>query len=228
MPENFLAQPLDAIVFDCDGTLSHIEGIDELARLNGVGEQVQRMTAEAMGGSGLSLDLFHQRLKLVNPRRAQLQELTLSYFQHKTSDILTVLDTFRRLNKPVYIVSAGLFPAVQAFGKMLAIPEQQIFAVDIYFDSFGCYLDFDRNSQLVYANGKRTIVQALCQRHPRLAYVGDGMNDLVVYDLVTRFIGYGGAFYREYIKERCQHYISIPSMAPILPLCLTQVEYHSS
>lgn len=224
MLENRLTQPLDAIVFDCDGTLSGIEGIDELARMNGVGEQVEHLTAEAMGGGGLSPDLFHRRLKLVMPTQTQLQELTRRYFQSKTLDILSVLNTFHLLKKPVYIVSAGLAPAVLAFGEMLAIPAQQIYAVDIYFDSLGKYLDFDRGSSLVHANGKRSIVETLCQRHPRLAYIGDGMNDLVVYDLVSRFIGYGGAFYRASIAECCRHYISTPSMAPVLPLCLTEDE----
>ena len=35
-----LDHPINAIVFDCDGTLSIIEGIDELARNNGVGDAV--------------------------------------------------------------------------------------------------------------------------------------------------------------------------------------------
>lgn len=228
MTEKQLTQPLDAIVFDCDGTLSHIEGIDELARINGVGAQVEHLTAVAMNGGGLNPDLFHHRLKLVMPTQTQLQELAHRYYQFKTPGIVSVLNTFRWLKKPVYIISAGLAPAVLAFGEMLEIPAQQIFAVDIYFDSLGNYLDFDRHSRLVFTNGKRGIVEELCQRHPRLAYIGDGMNDLVVYDLVTRFIGYGGAFYRESIAQRCQHYISIPSMAPILPLCLTQDELKSA
>jgi phosphoserine phosphatase len=32
-----LQHPLDAVVFDCDGTLSQIEGIDALAEKNDVG-----------------------------------------------------------------------------------------------------------------------------------------------------------------------------------------------
>ena len=39
-----LADPVDAIVFDCDGTLSLIEGIAVLAHANGVGEHVRELT----------------------------------------------------------------------------------------------------------------------------------------------------------------------------------------
>ncbi|TAK75879.1 MAG: phosphoserine phosphatase, partial [Gammaproteobacteria bacterium] len=54
--------PIPAIVFDCDGTLSMIEGIDELAKHNGVSEAVQALTAEAMEKTGLHPDLYRQRL----------------------------------------------------------------------------------------------------------------------------------------------------------------------
>jgi phosphoserine phosphatase len=223
-----LSQPLEAIIFDCDGTLSSIEGIDELARMNGAGEQVERLTAQAMGGSGLNPDLFRRRLEIVKPTLSQVDDLAARYFHHKTPDILSVLDTFRLLKKPIYIVSAGLFPAVQTFGEMLSIPPAQIFAVNVYFDEAGNYYDFDPSSPLVYGDGKKTIVKELCHRHSRLAYIGDGMNDLAVHDLVTVFIGYGGAFYREAIAKQCQYYISTPSMSPILPICLTADELKST
>jgi hypothetical protein len=41
---------------------------------------------------------------------------------------------------------------------------------------------------------------------------------------VTRFIGYGGAFFRENIAQACQYYIVASSMAPLIPLCLTAEE----
>src|SRR4051812_47754308 len=75
--------PIDAIIFDCDGTLSHIEGIDELAKENGVGEQGVKLTEEAMGRSGMSPELYEHRLNLVLPTAAQVDTLGQLYFQHK-------------------------------------------------------------------------------------------------------------------------------------------------
>lgn len=43
-----LKHTIDAIVFDCDATLSQIEGIDGLAKVNGVEERVRLLTEEAM------------------------------------------------------------------------------------------------------------------------------------------------------------------------------------
>ena len=41
---------MDEIFFDCDSTLSSIEGIDELARLRGVEERIVTLTNAAMDG----------------------------------------------------------------------------------------------------------------------------------------------------------------------------------
>ena len=218
------AAPIEAIVFDCDGTLSHIEGIDELANANGVGEQVTQLTAQAMGQVGMNPELYEQRLNWVLPTAQQVTGLIRTYFQHQTPDLLPVLQILRRLGKSIYIVSAGISTAVVGFGELLAVEKANIFAVDVFFDNNGNYLDFDRQSPLVYANGKRAIVQQLKQKHTQIAFVGDGSNDLVVADLVTRFIGYGGAYYREHIKQSCSYYIAEPSMAPLLSFCLTRAE----
>lgn len=216
--------PIQAIVFDCDGTLSHIEGIDELAKANGVDEQVTQLTAQAMGQAGMNPALYEQRLNLVLPTAQQVTALSQTYFQHQTPGLLSVLQILQSLNKTIYIVSAGISTAVIGFGKLLNVNKTNIFAVDVFFDENGNYRDFDRQSPLVHAHGKRIIVEQLMQQHQQIAFVGDGSNDLVVADLVTRFIGYGGAYYREHIKQRCSHYITEPSMMPLLSICLTNAE----
>ena len=219
-----LSAPIDAIVFDCDGTLSKIEGIDELARNNGVEEEVSRLTAQAMGKTGINPEIFQQRLHLVKPTFDQVIRLIQLYYEHKTPGISEVMQCFQTLGKPVYIVSAGLLPAVLGFGELLSVPKEHIFAVNVQFDSSGNYSDFDRASPLVFHDGKRKIVEKLKNIHPRLAFVGDGTNDLAVHDLVTRFIGYGGAFYRESIAQHCEFYINEPSIFSLLNFCLTSSE----
>lgn len=219
-----LKKSIEAIIFDCDGTLSHIEGIDELATQNGVGDQVSQLTAAAMGQTGLNPQIYHQRLNLVSPTSQQVLALGDLYYQQITPDLQWVLSMFASLGKSVYIVSAGLSPAVIAFGKRLGISEDCIFAVNIFFTEQGHYFDFDRHSPLVHASGKRQIVQELKKRHQELAFVGDGLNDLTVADLVSRFIGYGGAYYRKNIEEQCRYYISTPSLRPLVDLCLTPQE----
>jgi len=220
-----LQTPIDAILFDCDGTLSTIEGIDELARKNGVEDIVESLTAAAMSKLGMNPEIYQRRLDLVYPTQQQVLALGHDYFAHKVPDLVEVIEVLKRLNKSIYIISAGLYPAVRIFAGLLKIPSQNIFAVPIEFDAQGLYLDFDRASPLVYSTGKRNIVSELKIQHAEIAYIGDGLNDLVAADLVTRFIGYGGAFYRENIAAQCQYYISSSSISPILPLVLTKSEF---
>lgn len=216
--------PLDAIIFDCDGTLSHIEGIDELANENGVGSQVEQLTAEAMGRSGMNPEIYEKRLNLVLPSALQVETLGETYFTHKTPGVLEVIRILHALGKTIYIASAGLYPAVAKFGERIGISSQNIFAVNIFFDPNGKYQNFDRNSPLVYADGKERIVRELKKRHAQIALVGDGLNDYAAYQLVTRFIGYGGAYYRKNIEQLCEYYITEPSLMALLPYCLTAEE----
>lgn len=219
-----LKTPISAVMFDCDGTLTTIEGIDELARSREVAEKVALLTETAMTTTGMNLELYQQRLQLVLPHQEQIIALGKDYFDHRVPDAEQVIQVFQRLNKAIYIISAGLYPSVAFFGNKLNIPRENIFAVDIQFDQQGNFADFDRMSPLVNRDGKRIIVNEVKKRYPELMYVGDGLNDYEVYDLTTRFVGFGGAFYRENIASRCQYYIKKLSMTPLLPLALTAVE----
>ena len=59
------------------------------------------------------------------------------------------------------------------------------------------------------------------QTHPHIAYVGDGMNDLAVCDLVTRFIGFGGFAFRQNVADQSDFYVKENSFAPIVALSLS-------
>jgi phosphoserine phosphatase len=220
-----LKTPLTAIIFDCDGTLSSIEGIDELAEKNGVGNLVRDLTAKAMGETGLNPELYRERLDIILPTQKQVFALAQHYLAHLTQDATQVIQILQRLGKEVYIVSAGLYPAVASFGEALTIPRQNVFAVNLQFDQHGEYLNFDETSPLIQNEGKRIIVSKLIKKHSQVAYVGDGLNDCAVIDLVTRFIGFGGHFYRENIAALCQYYLTQTTLASLLPLVLTAEEY---
>lgn len=220
-----LKQPVSAIIFDCDGTLTTLEGIDELAKYNGVNQPVSEITAQAMNSSGLNPDLYQKRLQLVQPTHQQVIHLGYQYFVNQIPNIRSIIELFLRLKKTVYLISAGLLPAVTIFGELLYISRKNIYAVDIHFDKQGFFIDYEKQSPLVNSDGKRLIIEELKKQHSGLIHVGDGINDYIVHDLVTRFIGFGGAFYRESIAKKSEYYIKTMSMTPLLPLALTQQEF---
>jgi phosphoserine phosphatase len=219
-----LQKPIDAVVFDCDGTLSLIEGIDELAKNNGVNEAVRILTEEAMGKTGINPDLYKARLELVRPTFRDTQVLGNLYWENITPDVFHVISILKRLSKTIYIVSAGIEPAVIIFGEKLGISSQHIFAVKIIFDHDEKYLSYDHSSPLIDRDGKRAIIANIKKWHSNILFIGDGLNDLPAIDLVTRFVGYGGSYYRENIAKHCEFYITTLSMSPLLPLALTANE----
>lgn len=220
-----ITHPMDAFVFDCDSTLSSIEGIDELAKKNGVGEAVKKLTHQAMSHTGLTTELYQQRLALVRPTRQQVLALGKNYIDHLSPNATSIIQLLQKLNKAIFIISAGLYPSLLILAEHLNIPRTHIFGVDIYFDENGSYKNFDHHSTLTTSHGKQIIVDTIKQKCPNIAYIGDGLNDLAVYESVTRFIGYGGCEYRKQIAERCEFYITKPTLAPILPLTLTYQEF---
>lgn len=224
---SMLNQPINAVVFDCDGTLSRLEGIDVLAQQNHVGEQVRELTEHAMSHDGLNCELYQHRLSLVKPSLQQIEALGDDYYKERVADLDRTLTILKSLNKDIYVVSAGVNPAVAIFAQKLGIDIQHVYGVDLVFNSNGDYQDFGREAPCAQAGGKRIIIEEIKQHHPRVLHIGDGMNDFQVKDLVTRFVGYGGVVYRDKIAKACEFYLHDESMAQLLPLAMTETEFQS-
>ncbi len=217
-----ITEPFTAVIFDCDGTLTAIEGIDYLAELRGVYTQVASLTQQAMAETGLTPALYEQRLDLVQPSQADILQLGVEYCHRLMPYIAQVITALQELNKAVYIISAGLKPAVNSLAAHLSIPSDRVKAVDIFFDDKNAYHGFDLKSPLIHNQGKQNFVKEIQKMYPQILYIGDGLNDLAVRGDVARFVGFGGAFYRNHIARACDFYIT--DFAALLPLALTDVE----
>lgn len=224
MPTVHLSDSIDAVVFDCDGTLSLIEGIEVLGCANGVGDRIKELTEQAISHVGMSPEIYRERIELTRPTRSQVINLAQHYYAARTPCVAAVIEALQKLGKSVYVVSSGMNPAVTLFASMLSIPADHVHAVKVSFSGSGDYLGYDESSALTQRLGKQFIAEQLKVRHPRLIWIGDGMNDLIVKDQVVRFLGFGGAVYRDNVARQSDYYVESQSMAPMLPLCLTQAE----
>ena len=219
--------PINAMSFDCDATLSTIEGINELAKYSPVAQDVQQLTQQAINETGLSPSLFDNRLNLLKPHLDDLTQLGQRYIDTLSQDLMSVIDIFHSLNKTLYILSAGMNPAVSILAEHLQVPTQNVFAVNLQFDEQGRYTNFDQHTPLTRNDGKKDILQQLQQKHHRILHIGDGMNDTCAADAVERFIGFGGNNFNPAVKALAHHYIDSKSLLPLLPLSLTQDEVDS-
>ena len=60
--------PFNTIFFDCDSTLTTLEGIDDLAEEIGVSHKIQELTQFAMDGHVSLEDVYQQRLEMIRLR----------------------------------------------------------------------------------------------------------------------------------------------------------------
>jgi phosphoserine phosphatase len=210
------------IIFDCDSTLSAIEGIDELARVRGpeVFAKVEAMTNDAMEGKILVEDVFARRLAIIRPRRADADVVGRLYVEQVEP---TARDTIAQLKAagwtPV-ILSGGFRQAIAPLAQYLGI--DRVEAVDLFFDARGDYRGFDKDFPSTRSGGKpQCIAKLKIELQPaRVVMVGDGVSDLETKPVVDLFVGFGR--YTERAKVKAGAHAFIHSLAE-LPRVLTQL-----
>ena len=218
----------DAVCFDCDSTLSRIEGIDELASRAGLAAQIAPLTAAAMDGT-LTLDaIYAERLSLVRPCRASLAWLGERYVEEIVLGAKETVDLLHRLGKAVYIVSGGLLPALEPLSRLLRIPRDRIHAVDVVFNPGGTYLDFDRLSALSRADGKAEVCRAIAKRHGDVAMIGDGATDVAARAGGAYVVGFGGVVQRQAVIDGADAFVADHDLRAVLKVILSDAEQQSA
>ena len=223
----------DLIFFDCDSTLSTIEGIDELARLKGKERRVGLLTNKAMDGELDLADVYGKRLQAIRPTRSQLKAIEQRYWETLVEDAPQVIAALRFLGKTVFIISGGLIDAVRGFGRRLGVPPAQIRAVELEYNELSgdwwryhepgaqqakSYLAYDAGP-LTVSDGKAGVIQELAGARPgRRLMIGDGSSDLAARGAVDLFVGYGGVIARDMVREQSALFLRAQSLAAILPL----------
>ncbi|MGQ3892097.1 HAD-IB family phosphatase [Legionella sp. CNM-4043-24] len=217
-------QAFDVFFFDCDSTITQIEGLDELAELNGVGAETRAISQRCMDRTGLNPEVYKKRLDLVRPDKQQMTVLAQLYLQAISPDVQDTLNVLRRLGKRIYILSGGIKETIIPLALSLGMTENQVLAVDLYFDEQGGYRGFDSSSYLVQSQGKNRQIATIVPDTQRAFLMGDGFSDWEAHASVGRFAGYGGAQNRPWIREHSSFYIETASFLPVLNLGLTEAE----
>lgn len=230
----------DLIFFDCDSTLSAIEGIDELARFKGKEWRVGVLTEKAMNGDLDLSEVYGKRLQAIRPTRGQLKAIEERYWETMVPDTEAVIAALRFLGKQVFVVSGGLAEPVRGFAKRLGVPPEHVRAVELEYNELSgnwwqyhqpetrhrqTYLDYDEGP-LTASSGKPAIIQSLAHgKHGRRLMIGDGVSDLATKPFVDLFVGFGGVVAREKVKNEADAFVHINSLAPILPVAAGPTGY---
>ena len=223
----------DLIFFDCDSTLSAIEGIDELARFKGKEWRVAVLTQKAMDGDLDLAQVYGKRLQAIRPTRGQLKAIEERYWETLVPDAREVIAALQFLGKQVFIISGGLAEPVRGFGGRLGVAPENIRAVELEYNQLSgdwwryyepqtqteqTYLDYNEGP-LTVSSGKPAIVRELAAgKHGRKMMVGDGSSDLATRSVVDLFVGFGGVVARQKVKDQSDVFVEVNSIAPILPM----------
>lgn len=210
----------DVICFDCDSTLSRIEGVDELAKRVGLGDELAQLTDSAMNGDVPLEAIYAKRLDLIKPSRADIEWLSKLYISELVDGVEVVFKQLAQHNKSVHIISGGLLPAILPLAKILHVPESNIHAVDIYFDNNGQYLGYDTASPLTKNGGKAVIVESL-ESH-NVVMVGDGQTDLEAQKAGAKVIGFGGVIARDAVRNKADFFVEEYDFRKILTFNLIE------
>lgn len=206
------------ICFDCDSTLSAIEGIDELARVRGpeTFAAVEAMTNDAMNGKIAVEAVFGRRLEIIQPSRAHVEAIGRRYVETIEPTAKSTIAALRDDGWTVLILSGGFRPVIAPLAEVLGV--KRIEAVDLFFDAAGNYRGYDTNYPTTRSGGKPEVIARLkAELKPaQTVMIGDGASDLEAKPVVDRFIGFGRYTARPKVQAGADAFIY--SLADLLAL----------
>jgi len=213
-----MALPLKLLILDCDSTLSAIEGVDELARLRGseVFARVEAMTHQAMDGRISVEAVFGERLRIIQPTRADVAEIGRRYIETVEPAAVAALAAARSAGWTPLILSGGFRPAIRPLAEYLGI--ERVEAVDLFFQPSGDYAGFDESYPTTRSGGKPERIRALRSElgPERIVMVGDGVSDLETAPEVDLFIGFGRYLKRAKVKAEAAAFVETLAEVPAL------------
>lgn len=209
------------IIFDLDSTLTPLEGIDELGALKHKRSEIETLTNAAMNGEIELEDVFLRRLEIIQPTRHDLQVVGSMYARNPTPFATETITSLRAAGARVWVVTGGYSESVLCLTRTLGIPDENVFANEVLFDSHGQYAGINTNTPLWKNLGKKIVVEKIRSLSPgKAVMIGDGMSDWEAAQSCDHFVYFGGYVYREKVAAKADTVITGPSLQPVLEYLL--------
>lgn len=200
----------DTIFFDCDSTLTTLEGIDEVTQDPQLKKEAEELTQRAMNGEIDFETACEKRYEILSPTDKKFKRVGELYIKNTFPGAKELIQKLHKRGAEVFILSGGYIEAIAPFAKHLNIPIKNIIANQL-----------DKtHPHLRHPEGKAKIIQEWRKQNPKktIAMVGDGVTDLVTEPFVDRFIGFGGVHVRPQVKSSCSYYYEGPNLLDLIPL----------
>jgi len=213
----------DVAIFDCDSTLSSIEGIDELAVLLDKKAEIAELTDAAMNGQIDLSEVYGKRLELLNPTQHQVVALRQAYKAGTMPFVKKLIKCLSNDGVENWIVSGGLYDAVKEYGIWLGVDSDNIRAVGSEYDpltkkwwsggtSKAEFMEYE-SGELTSTVGKGDVIKSSVHSNHKKIMFGDGVSDLAAQDEVDLFVAYAGVVDRPAVTENAGVVIESESLA---------------
>ena len=198
------------LFFDCDSTLSTIEGIDELAHAGGkeVFDRVVALTHAAMNGEIPLDEVFPRRMDMIRPDRATCEAVAELYKKTIVPGVSELVREAKRDGWLPVILSGGFAPLIRPLAEELGIDHVE--AVPLYLNEDGSYRGYGKDYPTTRNMGKNEVIREWKEAMlpERVVMMGDGISDMETTPDVDRFIGFGGVVSRPKVRAGCDHWIT--------------------
>ena len=200
------------IVFDMDSTLIQSEVIVEMAKVHGVGDEVHRITEEAMNGKIDFDESLTRRVKLLSGlKESELQNI-LSKIK-LTDGVEDFIKKIQNLGYKTAIISGGFQYFANSFKQRLGI--DYAFANDL--EIIDGKINGVIKGSIVNAEKKAMLLEVLAQQEgiklEQVVAIGDGANDLPM----LAKAGLGIAFHaKDIVRKTAQQNMSHTPMTSVL------------
>jgi phosphoserine phosphatase len=208
-PRTQLGRRPRTVVLDVDSTLCGVEGVDWLATLRGpeIAQKSAELTDRAMAGQIDIGKVYGERLDIIRPTRDEVSTLSQVYRERLAPDAIDTIRAIRGAGIRIILVSGGFRQAIAPVARELGFADDDLFAVQLYWNERGEYVDYDRTAPTARQLGKLDTVRALSLARPILA-VGDGATDLDMREAVDAFVAFTGFVRREAVVAKADHVVA--------------------
>lgn len=198
------------IFFDVDSTLVDFEGLDYLAQLKGLGDELSKITSQAMNGELAMNQAMNLKMEKIRPSLQEMKHLGEKYIECLVPGAVETLNQLKQRGYGIWLITGNFLPAVHILARHLNIAPENVLANEIFFDEGGKYLGYDAKHPLANNGGKAMLIREIVgelELSDETIMVGDSATDLEAKSVVDLFIGFGGVVERESVQKNADLYI---------------------